>query len=153
MAHIHKSILLHAPVDKVYDLARDPQKWNAWWVGLSEPEEVKGKGEAGTVVKHKYSLAGMAFPVTSKVLEDKKDDKKAHWKGQIEGPLAGQQEWTYVAKGSDTEVVADVDYTVPGNAIGKIADRLVIERLQEKSAEHTLENLKLLCESAAAPTR
>jgi coenzyme Q-binding protein COQ10 len=148
MAHIHKSILIHAPVDKVYGLARDPERWNAWWVGLSEPEEVKGRGETGTIVKHNYTMAGLTFPVTSQVLEDKRDDKKAQWRGKIEGPFAGQHEWTYIAKGSDTEVTTDIDYTVPGKALGKIADKLVVERLQEKSTEHTLENLKLLCESA-----
>jgi hypothetical protein len=37
--------------------------------------------------------------------------------------------------------------TVPGKALGKIANRLVIERTQERSAEQTLENLKALCES------
>ena len=152
MAHIRKSILIHAPVEKVYNLARDPERWNAWWVGLSEPEEIKGKGEPGTIVKHKFTMAGLSFPVTSKVVEDQPGTRKAHWKGMIEGPLAGQHEWTYVAKGSDTEVVTDIDYTVPGKALGKFADKMIIERLQEKSTEHTLENLKLLCETQGAIT-
>lgn len=30
--------------------------------------------------------------------------------------------------------------------LGKIADRLIIERTQERSLEQTLENLKRLCE-------
>jgi len=43
-------------------------------------------------------------------------------------------------------VTADIAYTVPGKALGKIADRLIIERMQERGLEQTLENLKLLCE-------
>jgi coenzyme Q-binding protein COQ10 len=149
MAHIHKSILIHAPVEKVYEFARDPKHWNTFYVGLSEPEKIEGKGEKGTVVKQHYLLAGMSFPVTSRVLEDKADPKEARWKGEIEGPLAGKQEWIYKAKGKDTEVISDVEYTVPGKAVGKIVDRLIIEKMQERSAEQTLENLKLLCEAQA----
>lgn len=147
MAHIHKTILIHAPVQKVYGLARDPNRWNQFFVGLSEPEKIEGKGEKGTVVKHDFLLAGMKFPITSKVLEDKTDPKEAHWKGEFQGPLTGKHEWTYVAKGNDTEVITDIDYEVPGKLLGKIANKLVVEKMQERAAENTLENLKLLCEA------
>jgi hypothetical protein len=42
-----------------------------------------------------------------------------------------------------------IDYTVPGKLLGHIADKLVIERLQEKAIEQTLENLRILCEAEA----
>jgi len=150
MAHIKKSILIHAPVEKVFAFARDPNHWASFWVGLSEPEEVSGTGEVGTVVKHSYLMAGMRFPVTSRVLEDHIGPEGGQWKGKIEGPLAGEQTWTYRPKNGGTEVTADIEYTVPGSALGRIADRLVIERIQERSLEQTLENLKLLCKQGAA---
>ncbi len=68
MAHIKKSIRIHAPVQRVFALARDPKHWASFWVGLSEPEEVNGTGEVGTVVKHSYLMAGVRFPVTSRSL-------------------------------------------------------------------------------------
>lgn len=148
MAYIRKSILVQAPLDEVYELARDPRRWNTWWVGLGEPEEVNGNGEAGTIVKHHYTMAGVTFAVTSRVIEDKRTAKEAHWKGDIEGPLSGTHEWTYKAKGDKTEVDMMIDYTVPGKALGRIADRLLVEKLQEKAIETTLENLRLLCEAA-----
>lgn len=153
MSHIEKKILIHAPVEKVYDMARDPNRWNTWWVGLSEPEQINGKGEVGTVVKQNFLLAGIPFPVTSKVTEDKRDPKEAHWKGNFEGPLEGHQEWDYIARGNDTEVVARIDYTVPGKALGKLADKMIIEKMQERSAEQTLENLKLLVENTKPQAR
>lgn len=146
MAHIKKSILIHAPVEKVAAFARDPQQWAAFWVGLSEPEEVSGTGEVGTVVKHSYLMAGVRFPVTSRVLENQVAPEGVRWRGKIEGPLAGEQTWTYTPKNSGTEVTADIEYTVPGAALGRIADRLIIERIQERAIQQTLENLKLLCE-------
>ncbi len=43
-----------------------------------------------------------------------------------------------------------IDYTLPGAVLGRIANRLVVERMQERSIEQTLENLKLLCEGEMA---
>jgi coenzyme Q-binding protein COQ10 len=95
-------------------------------------------------------MAGVHFPVTVKVLEDHIGSEGGRWKGKVEGPLAGEHTWTYTPKNGDTEVTVDMEYTVPGKALGKIADRLVVERTQERSAEQTLQNLKLLCETGQA---
>lgn len=149
MAHLKKSILIHAPVEDVYALARDPHRWPTWYVGLSEPEKLSGQGEVGTVIEQSFLMAGMRFPVTTEVLEDHSSPEGAQWKGKIEGPLAGEHTWTYTPKKDDTEVTVDMEYTVPGAALGKIANRLIIERMQARSLEQTLENLKLLCEESA----
>jgi coenzyme Q-binding protein COQ10 len=146
MAHLKKSILIHASVEKVYGVARDPNRWPAWYVGMGGIEKLTGAGEAGTVAEFGYMMGGMRFPVSTEVLEDHVGPEGARWKGKIGGPLAGEQTWTYTPKNGDTEVTADLEYTVPGKALGKIADRLIVERTQERSLEQTLENLKLLCE-------
>jgi len=149
MAHISKNAVIDAPLDKVYAVARDPDRWAEWFVGLSEPEKLEGSGEVGTVAEFSYALAGMNFPVKVEVLEDEIGPRSARWKGRIEGPLAGQQTWTYESVGGGTEVAMELEYTVPGSALGKLADRLVIERNQERAAEQTMENLKELCEEGA----
>jgi uncharacterized membrane protein len=147
MAQIKKSILIHAPVEKVYAVARDPSRWSTWFVGMSKIDELTGEGEVGTVAEFSYTLAGMGFPVTVEVMEDHVGPEGARWKGKIGGPLAGEQTWTYTPKDGDTEVSVNLEYTVPGKALGKIANRLVIERTQERAADQTLENLKRLCEA------
>ena len=148
MSHIYKTILINAPIDKLYNFARDPQHWNTFFIGLGAPEEVKGTGTAGTVAKFPYAIAGVPFPVTIRVNDEKLVGTKAFWKATIEGPLAGNIEWNYMAKtNGETEVTLDINYTVPGKLLGKITDKLLIERMQEKAAAATLENLKLLCEA------
>lgn len=147
MAHFQKKTFIEAPIEKVYAFARDPKHWHDWWVGLREPESISGTGEAGTIVKHHYKLAGISFPVTSTVTEDRPGPKEARWRGTFEGPLSGKHEWVSTAKGNGTELTVDIEYTIPGAALGRIADRLLIERLQEKAMEHTLENMKLMCEA------
>ena len=56
MTHIHRSITVNAPLEKVYALARDPQHWNDWWSGLGAPDKVIGNGEAGTVVEARVRI-------------------------------------------------------------------------------------------------
>jgi coenzyme Q-binding protein COQ10 len=150
MAHITKNVVINAPIEKVYAFARDPERWSSWWVGLSAPDKITGNGEVGTIVTHNFAMAGFTFPVTSKVVEDKPGPKQARWKGTIEGPLAGQHIWTYTAKDGATEVTTEIDYTVPGKALGKITDKLIVEKMQERAMEASLENLKLLCETEVA---
>ena len=147
MAHVRKSILIHEPVEKVYALARDPNRWPTFIVGMGEIEKLTGEGKVGTVAKFSYMMAGVRFPVTNEVLEDHVGPEGARWKGKIKGPLAGEHTWTYTPKNGDTEVTVDMEYTVPGKALGKIANRLIIERTQERSLEQSLENLKMLCEA------
>lgn len=148
MAHLKKSIRIHSPVEDVYTVARNPDLWPVWYVGMSKIEDLEGKGEPGTVAKFGYVMAGISFPVTVEVLEDKSSPKGARWRGQIGGPLSGEQTFTYVPSDGETEVTAEIEYTVPGKALGKIANRLLIERMQARSLEQTLDNLKLLCEES-----
>ena len=147
MAQLNESILIQAPLDKVHGLATDPYQWATWYVGLSEPEEVTGDGGAGTVVKQNFLMAGLKYPVTNTVLEDEAGPEGARWKAKIEGPLAGEHTWTYTPEEGGTRVSVDMAYTVPGAALGKFADRLIVERMQSRSLEQTLDNLKLLCEA------
>lgn len=152
MATIHNKTFIDAPIEKVYSFARNPERWHTWWVGLHLPDKITGHGEPGTIVKHNFTMAGIAFPLTSKVLEDRPGPKKAHWKGEFQGPITGHHTWNYTAKGEGTEVTLDLEYTVPGRALGQIADRLVIEKLQEKAMQQTLENLKIVCEAEVPAT-
>ena len=147
MAHLKETIIVNAPVDKVVGIATDPHQWSTWFAGLGKAEKIQGDNGPGTVVEHSYLLAGMRLPVTTRVRENSGQAGEAHhWKAAIEGPLAGWQQWDYVPKGDGTEVTAELEYTVPGSLLGKLVDSLFVEKYQERSLRHTLENLKQLAE-------
>ena len=147
MTSIKESILIDASPEKVRDLAADPHKWSSWFVGLGEAESVEGDNSPGTVVKHSYLMAGKHFPVTTKVTDHRQEaDGSYFWRAANEGALAGWLSWTYAPKEGKTLATAEMEYTVPGSVLGKVADRLFIERNQERAMRHTLENLKQLVE-------
>jgi len=149
MGHIKLDTQIDAPVERVTEIAVDPYHWASWWVNLSEPKKVQGDGRAGTVVEHSYWMAGVPFPVTTRVLENEPTPSGGqHVRLEFDGPLKGWQTWDYELSGTGTRVTAEIEYNVPGAAIGKFADRVLVERLQERAREQTLANLKLMAETA-----
>jgi uncharacterized protein YndB with AHSA1/START domain len=148
MGHIKLSTPIDAPVERVTEIALDPHHWASWWVNLGEAEKVDGDGGAGTVVEHSYLMAGVHFAVTTRVVESVQTPTGGkHVRLEFEGPLRGWQTWDYEPSDGGTLVTVEIEYNVPGKAIGKFADRVLVERLQERAREQTLENLKLMAES------
>lgn len=150
MARLQKRILVHAPLQEVTALAFDPHRWHTWFSGLTEPEWVEGNGDPGTVVMHGYLLAGIRFPVTTRVVAVEQTAARSRWEATIEGPLDGRQVWTYTPVAEGTQVDVELEYTVPVVLLGKFADRLFVERMQSRSLENTLENLQAHFELAHA---
>ena len=69
-----------------------------------------------------------------------------HISYQMSGMLVGTQEWRYTPERGQTRLTALVEYDIPGGALGKIADKLVVERMNARNLEESLENLKALVE-------
>ena len=147
MARLTKSIMIDAPAAQVYAFAHDPRHWAEWFTALSGPQDLTGDGSPGTIGEFTYKMAGIHFPITITVDETSEQPGYYVCKTSFTGPIAGSQVFTYTLKGTQTEVAADVEYTVPGKALGRIADHLVIERMEEHAAENVLANLKALVEA------
>lgn len=157
MSHLKRTIRIHAPLGSVYDLAHDPKHWSDWYVGLSDETDMDAEGAPG---EHRHLMVGAPFPLTQRVVEDKRGRKEAHWRAKAESPteslevcrycklvmLAGDCEWTYKKANGDTEVTVVLDFAVPTGLFDDASDRKVIERLEAKCLEQTLENLRQLCE-------
>ena len=62
------------------------------------------------------------------------------------GGLSGNFEWTLEPQGQATKVDVKIDYSVPGGIIGKIANQLLLERMNQKNMESMAEGLKIYCE-------
>jgi coenzyme Q-binding protein COQ10 len=146
MARIKKDIMIQSPPDAVYAIARDPNRWSTWFANLSGPEKLEGDGSAGTVGHYTYKMAGLAMSVAVKVLEDSSSSSGCRWVGRVEGAITADQIFIYAPEGDGTRLTVEIDYTVPGAGLGKLADKLVVERFNEQSADRTLKALKQLCE-------
>jgi uncharacterized membrane protein len=64
----------------------------------------------------------------------------------MDGMLSGRARWELTAEGDRTRLTTTFDYALPGGAFGKIADALIVERMNARSLEEALHNFKALVE-------
>ncbi len=87
------------------------------WVGMREPDRIEGDGGPGTKVEFDLHMLGIRMHETDETIEERHNPD------------------------------GSTDWRLPGSVLGKVADRLVVEKMQSRDFRHSLENLKLLAEA------
>jgi uncharacterized protein YndB with AHSA1/START domain len=148
MGHLKDTILIDAPVDKVWSFAHDPHHWPRFMVGMSDPDRIAGSGGVGSEVDFTILMAGVHLHETVHSVEDREEPGGGyHWRADITGPSSGWMTWDYVPQAGGTEIDLEWEYSLPGSVLGKIADRLVVEKMQARDMHNSLENLKSVVEA------
>jgi carbon monoxide dehydrogenase subunit G len=70
---------------------------------------------------------------------------------RVEGGMTGTFDWRVTPNGTGSELSLDIDYDMPGGAIGRAVNRIMLERMNDKNAERMLENIKMLSEAEPEP--
>jgi uncharacterized membrane protein len=149
MAHVTHSLLMHVPVDHLDAIVKDFRRWPEFMVGMSDTERVFGDGSPGTKAEITQLMMGVHLHMTYRTIEERHNpDGSTDWRWQFEGTTSGWLTCHHQPTGADTTTTTELDYTVPGSVLGKVADRLLIEKRFRRDFESGLENLKLLAESA-----
>ncbi|HSJ39216.1 MAG TPA: SRPBCC family protein [Planococcus sp. (in: firmicutes)] len=147
MAHTKQTIFINAPLENVFRYTINPENWAHFYNNLSSPKKIDGTGDLGTVVETDYAIMGLHFPVTIQVTECEVTDRTAKWTGMVSGSLNARHSSYYEAKDLGTELTFEIESYIPDDLFGKITDRLIYERMDRKSAAHSLENVKMICEN------
>lgn len=148
MAHTKQTLFINAPLEQVFRYTINPENWAHFYNHLAAPKRIDGNGELGTVVEADYAIMGMHFPETIQVTECEISGGSAKWTGMMSGSFNARQSCTYEALESGTELVLEIESYIPDDLFGKLTDRMIYERLSRNSAAHTLENIKVICESS-----
>ena len=98
----------------------------------------------GDTARLTYSSLGLRFPMTMTVVDHDKPKKLAL---EMQGGMRGTMTFSLEPQGDATKFTWRIDYTMKGGILGKAIDSLLVERMNEKNAERSLENLKMLCEA------
>ena len=147
MAHLTETLFIDAPIDRVDGIVRDPYQWPNFWVGMAEPERVDGDGGPGTKAEFNIYMMGVRMHETEETIEERHNpDGSTDWRWEFDGATSGKLSCHHEPQGEGTTITTEFDYTLPGSVLGKVADRLIIERMQSRDFRHSLENLKLLAE-------
>jgi coenzyme Q-binding protein COQ10 len=149
MAHFTKNTTIGVPVSRLNEIVRDPHLTPQYWAGMSAPDKVFGDGGPGTKVETSILFMGVRLRMIQRTVEERhNEDGSTDWRWTLEGGVEGWLSCHHEPRGESTETTTEFDYTLPGSVLGKVADKLLVEKRMHHDFENSLENLKLLAEAS-----
>ncbi len=143
MASLEKSVFINASPEEIDEVSLNASRWVEWYPGVEEAVPNDGFPELGSVVDVVYKASGATFNLTFTVIEYNPRSSIAY---ELDGMITGTSRYHYTPEGDGTWLTSNYDYKMPGGFLGKIADKVVVERMNAKNLEDSLENLKALVE-------
>lgn len=146
MPKVQASILINAPVETVYDYVLHAADNGPIWIpSVMEHRNVSSREpQVGQSWEWTFNMLGVLLQGRSELtaLEHNR-------RGEMKTSGSADSNWvfTYATEGSGTRVTAEIDYQIPSTVLGKVANRVMIERVNQKQAEEGLANLKIVLES------
>jgi uncharacterized protein YndB with AHSA1/START domain len=143
MAIVQRNVQIKASPQETMALLSDARRWPEWYPGMTELKVAAPFPEEGGKVAFKVKSAGMSMPIAETVLDHQPGKLQLL---QMEGMLSGRARWELTPEGDATRLTTTFDYALPGAVFGKIADALIVKRINGKSLEEALHNFKALVE-------
>ena len=143
MAIVQRSVQINASPQETMALLSDASRWPEWYPGMTELDVVAPFPEEGGKVTFKVKSAGMSMPNTETVLDYQPGKLQLL---EMEGMVSGRARWEVTPEGDGTRLTTTFDYTLSGGVFGRIADALIVKRMNGKSLEEGLQNFKALVE-------
>jgi uncharacterized membrane protein len=145
MAIVQRNIQVKASPQETMARLSEASRWPDWYPGMTAIEIVAPFPEAGGKVSFKVKSAGLSMPIRETVLEYQPDKLQLL---QMEGMLSGRARWEVTPDGDGARLTTTFDYALPGGVLGKVADALLVKRMNAKSLEEALHNFRALVERA-----
>jgi carbon monoxide dehydrogenase subunit G len=143
MTSVQRNVQIDASPQETMALLSDASRWPDWYPGMVGIDITAPFPEAGGKVAFKVKSAGVSMTITETVLDYQPDKLQLM---QMEGMLSGQARWELIPEGDGSRLTTTFDYTLPGGVMGKLADALMVKRMNAKSLEDALKNFKALVE-------
>ena len=143
MAIVQHKVQIKASPHETMALLSDASRWPDWYPGMTAVDIAAPFPEQGGKVAFKVKSAGLSMPITETVLDYQPDKLQLF---EMEGMLSGRARWELTPEGDGTRLTTTFDYALPGGPIGKLADALIVKRINGKSLEQALNNFKALVE-------
>jgi uncharacterized protein YndB with AHSA1/START domain len=148
LMHAKASIHIDAPVEMVDSLMVAAGTWPQWVVGMGDPDKIEGDGGAGTRIEFPMEMGGKRFHLSYEVQEyEHNSDGSVHWHARFDGDSRGWETWDYTPKDGGTEIFSEMEADPFPGVVSKIFAFVFVERLLNRNARQSLENLKRLAET------
>ena len=141
MAKVEGSVHINVPPDQVAEAVLDITGLPEVIPSLEKVWDIQGHG-AGCTYQWQYKMSGVSFEGNAEITQATPEQLTLNTVGGI--PSTWVYEFTPAAGGTDLKL--SVEYTVPGSMLGALADKLVVERQNQKEVNQSLANLKVRLE-------
>lgn len=139
MTYLARDIYINVDPQEITDYVGNPHNATKWYAGIVETRSEYDYPVVGSSVQQVYTAAGVRFELTSTLTEFEPGQS---WEYQLDGMITGRIRFDCFPEDTGTRLKAAVDYEMAGGALGKIIDRLVVERMNATQLETSLQNLK-----------
>jgi carbon monoxide dehydrogenase subunit G len=143
MAIVQRDVQIKASPQETMVLLDDASRWPDWYPGMTDLDITAPFPAVGGKVAFKVKSAGMSMPITETVLDYQPGKLQLF---EMDGMLSGRARWELNPEGDETRLTTTFDYALPGGVFGKIANALIVKRMNAKSLEEALRNFKALVE-------
>lgn len=145
MAKATSSITIDKPIKEVFEYMASPHNGPAFTPNLNENSNIfPEKDGLGQKFDWRFNMAGVDLRGKAEVTEYTSPTKVV-----ITSKGDADSTWTYTLEevGGSTKVVVEIDYELAETAMQRIANKMVISKLAQKTTEQMLDNLKVILES------
>ncbi len=144
MSRITKVVTIKADPTKVLEYIADVKNHPAFISALKSVDNLKGQS------KHVGEGWDWTFVMTGIEVKGKaetvKYDEGKQYSFKTSGGISSTFTYSVEPEDGGTRLTMDVEYEVPQNILGKIADKTVVERLNDNEGDRAAENLKAILE-------
>ena len=143
MAKVEKTIVINAPVEKVFTYVDEPTNLLEIWPSMVDAKDVQRLPGGGTSFRWVYKMAGMRLEGTSETTEYVANQRTvAKTKGGVQSTIT----WIFQPEAGGTKVTFEAEYPVPIPLLGRLAEAFIV-KVNEHEAELLLANLKARMEA------
>lgn len=143
MSRVESSIIINVAPETILAVLEDVEQAPEWADNLQRVWDLAGKG-AGCTYKWAFKFGPIIYTGATKVLES----SPARFVMQTTGNIPSQWTWLMAPINDHTELKVAIEYTVPGSSLGALADKLIIEKRNQKELNQALLSLKVWLEEA-----
>ena len=137
MSHVEGVITIMATPEKVLEALEDIPHAPEWVTSLQKVWDIEGKGK-GCKYKWTFKMGGVNIDGFTEITESNLE----RFVMSTSGGIPSTWTWEITPAEGGAEIKLSIDYTVPGSVLGAIANKLIIEKENEKELRSALVNLK-----------
>lgn len=143
MATATNSIVINAPVEKVFKYCAPPENLTEFWPSVVEVSNIKELPNGGHSFDFVYKMAGMTFKGSTEDIDFVPNERTV---SKSTGGIESTITWEYQAVESGTKFTSTVEYKIPVPLLGKLAESFII-KMNENEQKNILENIKARLET------